>query len=80
MVAAELRRQVQATAIPATPGSDTAQKIMAAQKHGFGFREGGTVTALAVVGHFLGENIGKLAGGPGRVSDQSYASGRHQHH
>jgi len=70
MVAADLRRQAMATATPATPGSDTAQKLSVMRKdHGSDFQP----TAMAilseqggdVVSHILGAHegvFGKLLG------------------
>jgi len=54
MVAADLRRQAMATAAPATPGSDTAQKLSVIRKESGGEYH---PTAIAV----LGEQFGELA-------------------
>jgi hypothetical protein len=62
MVAAKLRQQAAASAMPATPGSDTAQKLSGLAK--MGMHAGGAgmaTTAFAVVGEHLMEHLGSLA-------------------
>lgn len=65
MVAAALRRAAQKT--NATGGSDTAPKLLAAKKHGFGMKEGAHLTALAIIGDQLGEAVSHMLGEEGLV-------------
>jgi len=62
MVGADLRRQAMATAAPATPGSDTAQKLTTiAKEHG----EPLHATAMAVLGEQFGEIASHIVGKEG---------------